>query len=102
MKRCAKCGVVKPNQQFAIRIVAKDERQRWCKTCCNDYAREYRAKARLSAVIGIKRAPVDLDAEAVGAYRGLNMEEVRAGNAYREMMALCEAFEQRKLSEDAC
>lgn len=43
-KRCTKCGLPKPLEDFGTNARRTDGRQSWCKKCARDYVRARRAK----------------------------------------------------------
>lgn len=44
MKRCGKCNVKKPLDEFYREARSKDGRQRWCKKCASEYSKSEKAK----------------------------------------------------------
>lgn len=46
MKTCLKCGESKPTEAFSKRALSLDGLAKWCKTCTNEYNKEYYAKNR--------------------------------------------------------
>jgi len=64
MKRCARCGKIKPASQFSKNRKSKDGLQRWCKECKRIVDMEYRKrkKAAKEAALHIQenqQAPAD-------------------------------------------
>jgi predicted Zn-ribbon and HTH transcriptional regulator len=46
VKRCRRCGAVKPREEFAKRVRLRDGRSSWCRDCKNAATRAWRAKVR--------------------------------------------------------
>lgn len=44
LKRCSKCGELKPPSEFYHSARSSDGAQKWCKTCCSVYAKGWREK----------------------------------------------------------
>lgn len=46
MKKCNKCGVVKPKDHFHKQSRQKDGLSSWCKDCCREYKQQNKEKSR--------------------------------------------------------
>ncbi len=55
LKKCSKCGEVKPVSEFGKDKGAKDGLFRWCKVCNRNHQKEYRAKNPEKAKAATKR-----------------------------------------------
>jgi hypothetical protein len=42
-RRCARCGIVKPVEQFSWRRIAQGERDTYCRPCRSEYGKEHYA-----------------------------------------------------------
>jgi hypothetical protein len=87
MKRCSKCGELKPLDSFYKQATGRDGRRADCKDCFAVRARDWYSKNRDHAVERARKWQQD-NPERVRAYRrqrnALNREQVREGHLRRK------------------
>lgn len=91
-KHCFRCHETKSLDNFTPNKYAKDGKHGWCRECVRDYGRmRYaRDKRRLQNEDPLEK--YELFGDSTGT---MDVEAMHAERPYREMMAMCEAFEQR-------
>lgn len=107
-KACRLCGLVQPLAHFYKAVGTSDGHRSECKTCANaariEYSRIRAAATTKETIAGLcviasrrKRPLVQprYDAEYIRLYGSIDVGIMHEQGPYREMMELCERFEQR-------
>jgi Recombination endonuclease VII len=102
MKRCSKCGEIKPRSEFYAAPGCIDGLRGDCKACHAARARDWYAKNRTTAIANVRRWQQE-NAEHVRQYRrrhnATRKREIRAGHLRRTFGMTLEDYDEMLLAQ---